>query len=221
MLADTGRSISKSVGIKSQREQNVVHRNLARFDTDGAHAVGERTHRGAQHPGPFGVVGFKPKDDAAPPWPRQARVDAVECPTLAVAPIVNDQIAVFEAQFTQIVAVESGLPERIDPRHDACELLELCTQGALRIGGRGWLIGRGNIAVGRGGRDRPLVGSGKNGQPPIGFDTDRHFRPDEIEALGTQLANDQTSARKADFGFRGTCDHRSVGIAHHDVAEPQ
>src|SRR6187401_3211871 len=171
-----------------------MHRHLARFDTDGAYAVRERTHRGAQHPGPFGVVRFKPKDDTAPPWPGQARVDAVECPTFAVAPIVNDQIAVFQAQLTQIVAVESGLPERIDPSHDACELLELCTQGALRIGGRGWLIGRRNIAVCGGGRDRPLVGSGKNGQPPIGFDTDGYFRSDEIETLGTQLANDQTSA---------------------------
>ena len=119
------------------------------------------------------------------------------------------------------MAVESGLPERIDPSHDACELLELCTQGALRIGGRGWLIGRRNIAVCGGGRDRPLVGSGKNGQPPIGFDTDGHFRSDEIETLGTQLANDQTSAGESNFGFRGACDNRSVGIADHDVADPQ
>ena len=198
-----------------------MHRNFARFDTDGAHAVGQRTHRGAQHPGPFGVVGLKPKDDPALPWPRQACVNAVECPTFAVAPIVNDQVAIFQTQLTQIVAVESGLPERIDPRHDACELLELCTQGTLRIGGRSRLVGGRNIAVCRGGGDRPLVGSGKNGQPPIGFDTDGHFRSDKIEALGSQLADEQTSAGEPDFGFRGTCYNRSVGIAHHDVAEPQ
>ena len=117
------------------------------------------------------------------------------------------------------MTVKPRLTERIDPRHDPGELFELGTH-TLRIDGRSLLIDRRNITVRGGGGDRALVGSGKHGQPPVRFDTDRYFRADQIEALGSQLADEQASARKSDFRFRRTCDNRPIDIADHDVANP-
>ncbi len=48
--------------VEPQRQQYVAGRYVARFDADRADAVGERTHRRAQDPGPRRVVGFEAED---------------------------------------------------------------------------------------------------------------------------------------------------------------
>ena len=47
--------------------------------------------------------------------PRGAETDVAECPVLAGALIVDSKVTVLETQFFQIVAVESGFADAVDP----------------------------------------------------------------------------------------------------------
>ena len=173
------------------------------------------------HPWPFRIVGREAKDHAALRRPRQADIDPAERPTLAVALVVDDQIAVLEAEFAQIVAVEAGRAEAVDPGQDAGDVLQAGAQRSLRHVGVGRLAGRRRRQCrGRGG-DRPLVGAGEHGDAAVGLDAHRHFGADQIEAFRAHLAGQQADAGNADFGFRRARDHGAVGVAHHDVAQAQ
>ena len=110
--------MSTSPAIEPHREQDVARRNFSRLDADRAHAVRHWTHRGADHPGSFGIVGLKPKNNTALARTGQTRIDPVKRPLLAVAPIVDDKIAVLQTELTQIVTVETCLADRVDPSHD-------------------------------------------------------------------------------------------------------
>ena len=128
--------------------------------------------------------------------PRQTRIDAIKCPTLAVAPIVDDEIAVLETELVQIVAVESGLSDSIDPGHDARKISKLCA--ARLAASRSWPArhDRGGAGGRRGRRDRPVVGAGEHSEAAVRFNPNRHFRADKIETLSPQLSRSANSDPK-------------------------
>ncbi len=117
------------------------------------------------------------------------------------------------------MAVQPRLTERIDPRHDRCELSKLRAQNTLWAG-RSQLVCWRNFTA-RSRRDWSLVSSCKNSQTSVSLDSDRHFGANEIEALCAELADEQASAGEPDFGLRRTRNNRAVLIAYDDVAQSQ
>jgi hypothetical protein len=87
---------------------------------------------------------------------------------------------------------------------------------ALLLGGAEQRSGGG--ARYRGGCYRVFVGAGKDGDAAIRLDTHGHFRADQIEAFGAHMAAQQAHAGNVDFRFWRARHHRTVGVAHHDVA---
>ena len=68
------------------------------------------------------------------------------------------------------------------------------------------------MAIGR------LSAPAKTVTPTILLDAHGHFRTDEIEAFGAHMAAQQAHAGDADLGLRRARHHRTVGVAHDDVA---
>ena len=73
----------------------------------------------------------------------------------------------------------------------------------------------------RGGRDRAFIGAGEDGDAAVGLDAHRHFGADQIEALRAHLAVQQRHAGNSDFGLGRARHDGPVGVAHHDIAQPQ
>ena len=108
--------------VQPQRKQQIAARYLARLEPDRAVAVGERTHSGGDQPRPTRIFRTDLEYDTALARPREARIDALEGPLLAVAPVVDDEPAVLEAEFAQIVAVETS--HFVDPGEHARDVIE-------------------------------------------------------------------------------------------------
>ncbi len=215
------RQIDVDGGFEPQRQQDIAGRHVAGLDADRPYSVGERAHRRAQAPRPLGIVGLKPEDHAALRGPRQARVDPIERPRLAVAPIVDHEIAVLEAEFAQFLAVEAGGAGIVDPGHDTGRVLDIRTQRRLRRGGVGRQVGARRTERRRGDGDRPLVGAGEHGHAAVGLDPHRQLGADQIEALRPHLPHQQAHAGQADLGLRRARHHRAVDVAHDNVAQAQ
>ena len=214
------RQVDIEIGcVESQRQQDIARGNLPRLDAYRAHAVGERAHRRTQHPGAFGIIGFEPKNYATLSRPRQAHIDAIKLPLLTAAPVVNNQISIFEAKFAQIVAVETGRAQTVNPSEQAGDILRASADHARRDGP----VGRRRLRQCRScDRNRFLVvGAGKHRDTAVGFDAYRQFRAHEVETLRTHLPAEQAIAGDTDFRLRGARHHGAVGIAHDDVAQAQ
>ena len=110
---------------------------------------------------------------------------------LVVALIVDGEIAVLQAELTQIVAVETGSAETVDPRQHSGNVFDSRAQWPLRHDGFHRLAALRRRAGRRRGRDRPLVGARKYRDRAVFFDPHRRFRTDEIEAHRAQLAGQQ------------------------------
>jgi hypothetical protein len=80
--------------VEPQRQKDIARRNPARLDPDRAHSIGKRAHGRAQHPRTLRRVGLKSKNNTALPGARQAHIDAFELPLLAIAPIIDNEVAV-------------------------------------------------------------------------------------------------------------------------------
>ena len=145
------------------------------------------------------------------------------------------------------MAVEPGLANAVDPGEKRGEnIAGAARRGTLSVGrgngrrgrgrarrirGRGLLHGllplllrgaqqrRGGGRRHRRTRDRMLVGAGKDGDAAVLLDAHGHFRTDEIETFGAQMAAEQAHAGDAHLGLRRARHHGAVGIAHHDVAD--
>ena len=102
--------------VEAGREQKVARRDVAGFELDAARAVARRLDRRRQSPRPLGIARTDGHDDTAAVRPLQAERDVLKIPVLAGARVVDGEIAVLEAQLAQIVAVESGLADAVDPR---------------------------------------------------------------------------------------------------------
>src|SRR5262249_24745184 len=97
-------------------EHQVFGRDLLRIDVDDAvsRAVPGR-HRCAHLPRPLADLRAERDCDAAAFGPRHAQIDVGECPLLAVALVVDREVAAFEPDLAEIAAVQSAGVEALDP----------------------------------------------------------------------------------------------------------
>src|SRR6202030_4626870 len=97
-------------------EQKIARGDMAVFKLDAARAVARRLDRRRQSPRPLGIGRTDGHDDTTAMRPLKAQRDVLEVPVLAGARVVDVEVAVLEAELAQIVAVESGLADAVDPR---------------------------------------------------------------------------------------------------------
>ena len=99
----------------AQRQHQVLRRDVAHHRLDGAPAVRLRRHGRGQRPQPARAGRIDGESDAAFLRPRQAQIDVLEGPALAVALVVDHQRAVLQPDLGQRAAVEAERVEAVDP----------------------------------------------------------------------------------------------------------
>jgi hypothetical protein len=131
----------------------------------------------------------------------------------------DDQVAALEADLGEIATVEAERAQAIEPAEQGREvLLHAALVAATRVvHGRQRRRARGHRSERR--RQGPLLRAGGNRDPAVGFDPDREHGADEIDPFGAGTAAEQARAGKADLGLGCAGDHRSVAVAHRDVAD--
>ena len=102
--------------VEPGREQKIARRDVAGFKLDAARAVAQRLDRRRQSPWPLGIARTDGHDDTAAMRPLQAERDVLEVPVLAGARVVDGEVAVLQPELAQIVAIESGFADAVDPR---------------------------------------------------------------------------------------------------------
>jgi hypothetical protein len=216
------------------RQHQILGRQPLGLDVDDAAAVLALRQRGAQQPGPLGIVRADRERHAASLRPGQAQVDILERPLLAAALVVDDQVAVLEPELAQVAAVEAGGAEAVDPGQERREVRRGDASGRRRrLRGRR----RGQRASCRRRRqrhagadrnvdrrrrhERPLVGAREHRDPAVGLDAYLHLGAHQAEPLRANASGDQARTGDADLGLRGARHDGAVRIAHHDVADTQ
>jgi hypothetical protein len=172
--------------------------------------------------------------------PAKTEADILEIPFVAALLIVDDQISVLQPDFVEVLSVEPGQAQAVEP-------VEPGKQSAGRIAAPGsrWRgTGRGSARQWRGSRRRhrrgalgqgrrsaglPLRGdaggersfgvTGRDGNIAIRRNAHREFGINEIEALGTKLPHQQGGAGKFHLGFWRGCDDDVVAIPDDDIAD--
>src|SRR5262249_58996233 len=104
------------VGAQPHGEHHVFGRELLRFDVDDAVPLLARRHRRAHVPRPLGGLRAECNRDAATFGPRYAQIDVGERPALAIALIVDGEVAVLQADLGEVAAVKATRVETLDPR---------------------------------------------------------------------------------------------------------
>src|ERR1700728_3052938 len=225
---------------KTGRQKKITGGHMTPFELNTARAVPGRLDRRAQSPRPLRIVRPDGQHNAAASWPLETEADIVEDPMLACAFVVNSDIPVLEPELAQIVAVEPGLTDAVDPgqqrgKNIACPALRsMDVRG--RHGSHGFPVrwrcsrrffplllrctkqGRGGRGGYRSGCDRMLVGTREDRHAPVLLAAHGHFGTDQIEAFRAHVAAQQAHARNADLGLRRARDHGTVGVAYDDVA---
>ncbi len=108
------------------RQQQVVGGNLAGLERDAAVPVVHRLDRCGDPPRTGRIRRTDGDHDAAAVRTLDAQADIFKGPSLAGALVVDGQRAVFQSELAQIVAVEPGLADAVEPRQ----------QGGDAVGGR-------------------------------------------------------------------------------------
>ena len=172
--------------------------------------------------------------------PAKTEADVLEIPFVAALLIVDDQVSVLQADFIEVLSVEPGQAQAVEP-------VEPGKQSAGRIaatgsrwrgsglgGARRW---RGRPAAslrrlepkggappglplrGYAGGERAFGVTGRDGNVAIRRDAHREFGIDQIEALGAKSSHQQRGAGKLHLGFRRGRDDDVVAIPDNDVAD--
>ena len=214
-------------------QHQIARRHLLRFDIDDAVAAGARRQRRPHQPRPVERFRAHGERNAARLRTRDAQIDVVERPLLAVALVIDGEIAVLEADLAQLAAVEAGGAEAVDPGQERCKIRHDVARncGRCRCAARGAALGdrtgerklrRQRGLPSRRGDERALVvGTGENREPAVGLDAHLHLGADQAQPFGAEASGEQAGARHADLGLGRACHDRAVGIAHHDVADAQ
>src|SRR5947199_152153 len=231
------------IRVQPHGEHHVFGRKSLCFDIDDAVTLLARRHRRAQVPRPLEAVRAERDRDASPLRSRHAQIDIGKRPLLAIALVVDGEIAALQPDLGELASIEPARAETLDPGDQRGDIRNAAADAC----GRGWSEGSG-----RGGRRRPrrcgcalgvcggadrlrrrwrrggrsgdkgaLVAAGENRELAVRFDAHRHFGADQAQALGADATEEKTHARDADFGLRGAGDDAAVGIAHHYVANAQ
>ena len=122
-----------------QRQQDVRGGNLVGANIDRPHAVLGSSHHDAKRPGMAALLADAQRHAAAA-RPAKTQGDVLEIPFVAALLIVDDQPSVFQTDLVEVLSVESGQAEAVEP-------VEAGKQSALRAigGGRGLGL-RANLA---------------------------------------------------------------------------
>ena len=229
--------------LHAQGQQDVPGRNPVRFDLDRAHAVRRRTDHDAERPRRLASLA-KTHRDAARMRAAQVQRDVVEGRGVAALLVVDHQRAVLEADLVEVLAVQSGQAEAVEPLQPGEEAAGRRFLGRRNRRGRQRLDQRRDLPrrqrqrrAGRhrdgrrndrrrdprrrhAGRQRARIVAGGNGDLTVRHDADREHGIDEVEAFGAQPAHQHRRHRQFDFGLRGTGDDGVIAVAHHNVANP-
>ena len=125
-------------------QHQVLGRDLLRLDVDDAPPVSRPgVMRRAHQPRPLDAFRAERNGDASALGPRHAQIDVGEGPLLAVALIVDGEIAALEADLGEIAAIESAGVETLDPGEQRREVGNAARRDAAgdRSGGRRPAIG--------------------------------------------------------------------------------
>ena len=206
-----------------QRQQKVAHRDVARFHADGATALTGRLDARQQGPRTLGIVRTEREQHLARARPRQAEIDLLEFRLLAVAQVLDHQVAALEADLDQVTPVEPERAETVEPGEQGGEVVGRAARSRRRPGAVGGHERRGRTGGcdHRAGRDRPRVGGGEHRDAVVRLDAHRQFGADQIEALRPRVSAEQARACESDFGARRVRHHIAVGVTQNDVADAQ
>ena len=97
-------------------EKQFAGRHAVGFELDPAIALARRRGCGFERPRPCRIGRANTDFDPAAMKPRDAQADIPKCPVLAGALIVDGEVAVLEAKLFQVMAVEAGFTDPVDPR---------------------------------------------------------------------------------------------------------
>ncbi len=217
-----------------ERQQDVGGGNLIGADVDRTHTVLGGADRGAQRPRARALLA-EAERDAATARPAQAERDVLKAPFAAALLIVDDQIAVLQTDLVEVLAVEPGHAQTVEP----VEALKNATRGSGLGSGLGcvrtcrsgseWRR-RNTVARecrrearfllgGDAGRQRLGGVAGGHGDGAVGRNADRQLGVHEIEALGAQVPHQETRPRQLHFGLRCGGDDGVIVVADDDVAD--
>ena len=116
-----------------QRQQDIRSRNLVGANIDRSHAVRGRSDHDAQRPG---IVAFFTDAQRHPAGARPPKTesDVFEIPFVAALLIVNDKVSVLQTDFVEVLSVQSGQAQTVEP-------IEAGKQAALGAIGTRWRSG--------------------------------------------------------------------------------
>ena len=114
-------------------------------------------------------------------------MDVLELRLVAVAQVVDDQVAALESDFGEVAAIEAERTETVEPGEEGGEvLLHAALVAAARRRPGAAPRARRDAHRGERRRQRPLLGAGRNRDPAVGFDPDRELGADEVEPFGAR-----------------------------------
>ena len=217
------------------RQHEVVGGDVLRLDVEDAAPLRTRRHRRTHHPRPFDGLRTERDGQAAALRAGHAEIDVGERPLLAVALVVDGEVAALETDLGEVATVKPAGIEPLDPGQQAREIGNVVARyrgrgnwgtftsarrSAVRIPHRG--TRRRHRYRGHGsGDERTLVAARKHRDVAVGFDPYRHLGADQAQALGTNAGGQQAPPGDSDFRLRRARHDRTVGVAHHDVANAQ
>src|SRR4029078_1941385 len=88
--------------------------------------------RRAQQPGPLAGLGTDCQRDAAAGRTGQTQIDVMERPLLAAALVVDDEVAILEAEFAKLVPVKAGGTDPVDPGEQRTKVGDSTASGRQR-----------------------------------------------------------------------------------------
>ena len=215
--------------LQPQRQQDVRGRHLVGADIDRSHAVGggpttTRSDHGTR------ALFADAERHAAAARPAKAEADILEVPFVAALLIVDDQVAVLQTDLVEVLAVEPGQAQAVEPVEPG-EQSVLRRVGRRRAGGAradGAPAQRprecrracpASLLRGDAGGERLGGVAGGDGDVAIRRDPHREFGIDQIEAFGAQPPHQQRGAGQFHLGFRRARDDGMVAIPDDDVAD--
>ena len=113
-LAGEGQIRTVGQILQSQRQQDICRRDLVGANVDRSHAVGGRSDHDAKRPGMATFFAYLQRHPAAA-RPAKTEADILEIPFVAALLIVDDQISVLQADFIEVLSVEPGQAQAVEP----------------------------------------------------------------------------------------------------------
>ena len=140
-LQFAGQRQVRAVGqvLQPHRQQDIGRRDLVGADIDRSHPVGGRSDHDAKRPGAAALFAETERYPAAA-RPAQAEADILERPFVAALLVVDNEVAVLQADLVEVLPVEPGQAQAVEPV-EAGEQSALPAIGSRR-GGRGCGAGR-------------------------------------------------------------------------------